>query len=296
MTQEITQEDAQRAATQHQQMTSFAGALAPKKTACSACLVKGVVTAVAYPYMTVQVDGDTMTSISNVRYLEAYSPVVGDTCTMLKQGSDLLAIGRVNTTTASPAVNGWVSPTLNTGFTHSADPIRYRLINDHGDVCLQLRGSCTMSGSVVYTANVATVFTLPAGFRPSLNSSIILPRDSGGLCVKVNFVASTGVVQLDNLRGVRTDSDNAANATSSVDMQHFHDDANYQGTNPATIVSPNTATGFAKYGSWGSGGSGSWFNGFPGGNPHTHLIPPHDHGMANTLPTAMWFTGTNIVL
>lgn len=287
MTEEITQEDAQRAATQHQQMTSFATALAPKKTACSACLVKGVVTAYTYPYITVQVDGDTQTSIANVRHLEAYSPVVGDTCTMLKQGSDLLAIGRVNTTTASPAVNGWVQPTLNTGFVHSADPIRYRLVNDNGDKALQIRGSCTMTGSVVYTANAATVFTLPTGYRVSQNCSIIIPRDSGGTCLKVNFYWNTGVVEIDNLRGVRTDADNAASATTSVDMQHFHDDIPYSPYGPG-----NTATGFAKYGSWPS----SYSNGFPGGNPHTHLIPPHDHGMANTLPTAMWFTGTLITI
>lgn len=295
MTEEITQEDAQRAATQHQQLSSLASALAPPKTGCSACLVKGVVTAYTYPYITVQVDGDTSTSIENVRHLEAYSPVVGDTCSMLKQGSDLLAIGRVNTTTASPALNGWVTPTLATGFTSTLDIVMYRVVNMFGDKVLQFRGSCNLSGSVVYTSNVATIFTLPTGARPLIDCAIIAPRDSGGTCVKLNILGS-GVVQIDNLRGVRTDSDNAATATTSVDMQHFHDDANYQGTNPATIVSPNTATGFAKYGSWGSGGSGSWFNGFPGGNPHSHLIPPHDHGMANTLPTRIWFTGTQIIL
>jgi hypothetical protein len=283
---EITQEQAQLEATQHEQISSIARALATPKTSACAELIKGVVTAYTYPYLTVQIGGDTATSIDQVRHLEAYSPVVGDTVTMVKQGADILAIGRVNTTTASPTLNGWVQPTLATGFVHSADPIRYRVINDHGDLSLQMRGSCTMTGSVVYSANVATVFTLPVGYRVALNSSILIPRDSGGTCVKINYLTS-GVVQIDNLKGVRTDSDNAATATTSVDMQHFHDDIPYSPYGPG-----NTATGFAKYGTW----PGSYTNGFPGGNPHTHLIPPHDHGMANTLPTSMWFTGTNIIL
>lgn len=293
MTDEITQEDAQRAATQHQQLTSLASALAPPKTGCSACLVKGVVTAVAYPYITVQVDGDTLTSIANVRYLEAYSPVVGDTCTMLKQGPDLLAIGRINTTTGAAALNGWTQPTLNTGFTHSADPIMWRVVSDHGDNLLQIRGSCTASG-VTYSSNLATLFTLPAGSRPASNRSILIPRDAGGLCVKVNFISSTGVVQIDNLVGVRSGIEGGGAATSSsshgslagttVDLQHYH---NTNGVDSTGVI--YNGVGGAMY----------------GGNPHyhitnaathSHLGGDHQHNLALNVPSSLWLTGVSLIL
>jgi hypothetical protein len=290
---EITQEQAQREATQQEQIRSLAQVLAKPVSSPTAELVKGVVTAYTYPYLTVQLGGDTTTSIANVRHWESYSPVVGDTCQMIKQGGDIIATARVNTTNGAAALNGWAQPTLASGFTHSVglDPIQWRVVNDHGDLLLQLRGSCTLSG-VTYSSNTATMFTLPVGSRVAAPKSVLAPRDSGGVCVKINFLTS-GVVQLDNLVGVRTDADNAATATTSVDMQHFHDDVNYQGSGTPVAIQPsNTATGFAKYGTWPS----SYSNGFPGGNPHTHLIPPHDHSMANTVPSATWLTGISVYL
>jgi hypothetical protein len=288
MADEITQaqKDASDEAARAEAIRSLAKTLAPPDTTtCS--LIKGVVTAVSTFTCSAQLGGDTSTTIDGIRYFLPYLPTVGDVVQLLKQGSDIVALGKVDNTTDSTS-RGWTTPTLASGFTHSADTIQFRVFVDRGVKYLEIKGSCTI-GSPTYSSNVATMFTLPAGFRPLLNSSILLPRDSGGLCVKINFLTS-GVVQLDNLKGVRTDADNAASATTTVDMQHFHDDINAAGGG-------NTATGFAKYGTWGGpGGTGSWFNGFPGGNPHSHLIPVHDHGMANTLPTAMWFTGTQIIL
>lgn len=248
MTEEITQEDAQRAATQHQQLSSLASALAPPKTGCSACLVKGVVTAVAYPYMTVQVDGDTLTSIANVRYLEAYSPVVGDTCTMLKQGADLLAIGRINTTTASPAVNGWVAPSLGTGITNTSDTVRYRVVNDNGERKIQLRGKVSVSGTNI------TLFAMPADLRPLFDLQLLAARDntqSNVVTLNIGNTASgavtiTGVTAgvagqsggPTNFRtGVEPGSGGVADAiTGNTDVNHTHVSGN-PGENTSTINS-----------------------------------------------------------
>lgn len=300
MTEEITQEDAQRQATQHQQLTSLAGALAPKKTGCSACLVKGVVTAVGYPYMTVQVDGDTMTSIANVRYLEAYSPVVGDTCTMLKQGPDLLAIGRVNTTTVSPAVNGWVAPSLGTGMTNTLDVIRYRVINDNGERKIQLRGKVSVSGTNI------TLFTMPSDLRPALDLQLLAARDNTQSNVVQLNIANAGAVTIVGVTsGVagqsggptnfRTGVDpgsggvsNASTTTSGVDIGHSHkflnkewityDDDNHNDDN------------FPHFWETSPG------NGIPRSN-HSHLQGQHQHALDRVLhPTSVSLNGVEYFL
>lgn len=300
MTEEITQEDAQRQATQHQQLTSLAGALAPKKTGCSACLVKGVVTAVGYPYMTVQVDGDTQTSIANVRYLEAYSPVVGDTCTMLKQGPDLLAIGRVNTTTVSPAVNGWVAPSLGTGMTNTLDVIRYRVINDNGERKIQLRGKVSVSGTNI------TLFTMPSDLRPALDLQLLAARDNTQSNVVQLNIANAGAVTIVGVTsGVagqsggptnfRTGIDpgsggvsSAIGSTAGVDIGHSHKFLNTDWSDPAGQY--RHADSFPYYWETSPG------SGVPRSN-HAHFNGQHQHALDRVLhPTSVSLNGVEYFL
>lgn len=255
-------------------------------------LIKGVVTAVATTTLSAQLGGDTSTTIDGIRYFDSYSPVVGDVIQVLKQGSDIVALGEVNNSN-SQTQNGWVQPTLSTGFSHSSDFLKYRVVNDHGDLKLQFRGSVTASG-VTYTANVATLFTLPAGARPSLNCSFLVPRDSGGLVCKINIIASTGVVQVDNMIGVRSGIEGGGAATSSsqhgnlagttVDLQHYH---NTNGVDSTGVI--YNGVGGAMY----------------GGNPHyhitnsathSHLGGDHQHNLALNAPSALWFTALELFL
>lgn len=64
-----------------------------------AVIRKGVVTAVdlasSPPVVTVLLSGDTTTPIAGVKVFRAYTPVVGDTTLLLRQGKDLLALGTV---------------------------------------------------------------------------------------------------------------------------------------------------------------------------------------------------------
>lgn len=299
MSDEVTQEDAQRAATQHQQLTSLAGALAPKKTSCSACLVKGVVTAVSYPYMTVQVDGDTLTSIANVRYLEAYSPVVGDTCTMLKQGPDLLAIGRVNTTTASPSLNGWQTPTLGSGFTSPLDVVRFRVVNDNGDKKVQFRGTLALSGVPI------NIFTLPTDYRPVFTISVIAARNNTGGSNAVQIqIANTGGVSLVGATTGLKDANYLSSqprtglqssvpqtTTSGVDIGHSHKFLNEQwnGTpaNPNEWRNPDS---FPKQWETVDGNGIPRSNHSHGGGEHQHYMPPVDH------PTSVSLNGVEFFL
>lgn len=301
MSDEVTQEDAQRAATQHQQLSSLASALAPPKTGCSACLVKGVVTAYTYPYITVQVDGDTSTSIENVRHLEAYSPVVGDTCSMLKQGSDLLAIGRVNTTTASPALNGWVTPTLGTGMTTTADTVRYRVINDNGERKIQLRGKLSVSGTNI------TLFTMPADLRPIFDLQLLAARDntqSNVVQLNIGNTASGAITIVGVTSGVagssggptnfRTGVDpgsggvsNASTTTSGVDIGHSHKFLNLDW---GATDGYRNADSFPYYWETSPG------NGVPRSN-HSHLMGQHQHALDRVLhPTSVSLNGVEYFL
>lgn len=295
MTEEITQEDAQRAATQHQQLSSLASALAPPKTGCSACLVKGVVTAYTYPYITVQVDGDTSTSIANVRHLEAYSPVVGDTCSMLKQGSDLLAIGRINTTTLSPANNGWVTPTLGSGFTSPLDVVRFRVVNDNGDKKVQLRGTLAVSGTVI------NIFTLPVDYRPVFTISLIAARNNTGGSNAVQIqVANTGAVSLVGATTGLKDANYLSStprtglqssvpqtSTSGVDIGHSHKFLNLDW---GSTDGYRNADSFPYYWETSPGNGVPRSNHSHQGGDHQHYMPPVDH------PTSVSLNGVEFFL
>lgn len=181
---------------QTDQVRSLATALASVDSA-SAHVLKGTVTAVDsivfsnVPHtVTVTMSGDT-TSIAGVRFLNSYSPLVGDTVLMVKQGSDLFVLGQMSV--ALPSAAGWTQPTLGTGFTHDGnDPIQYRVVYDNGSPKVQLRGGATQSGSNT------TIFTMPAEFRPLTNKTpILIARDTaGGSNVAQLVVNSSGTMVL----------------------------------------------------------------------------------------------------
>lgn len=227
-----------------------------------AVLIKGVVTAYTYPYASVQLGGDTTTTITNVRHLESYMPVVGDAAHILKQGSDILLLGRLNTTTASPALNGWVTPTLGTGITAPFDTVRYREVNDSGERKVQFRGKVAVSGTNT------TLFTLPAPVRPILSVDLLAARDiTGGSCsVQISVNATTGVVSLVGVTtglkdsqylsgsprtGLQSSAPNtsaaSASTTGTTDVNHTHFSSD--GPNPATPSSWTTTinTGFTAH-------------------------------------------------
>lgn len=293
MADEITQaqKDASEEAARAEAIRSLAKTLGGPEIDCGSKLVKGVITAYTYPYLSAQLGGDTSTTITNIRHLEAYSPVVGDTAHFLVQGSDVLALGRLNTTTGASGLNGWTQPTLATGFTHSIglDPVQWRVVNDHGDLVLQLRGSCTMSG-VTYSSNLATVFTLPAGSRVAAPKSVIVPRDAGGVALKVNFLTS-GVVQIDNLAGVLTSATQHGNLTTSYyNINHYHIQSDgVNGTSTTRYSTGGPAIDGVLGGSAQDGGNNQ-------NHRHTTDSATHTHAMANAVPTAMWLTGISIFL
>lgn len=293
--QQITQEAAAADAAVHTQARELATLLAtPTTTSCQ--LVKGVVTAVASWTLSAQIGGDTSTTVDAIRYFDYYRPTVGDVVQIIKQDSDLVCIGSVNNAT-TVAGEAWVQPTLGTGFTHSADPIKYRLINDHGDNKIQLRGSATQSGTNT------TVFTLPAGFRPSSNRVMLIPRDiAGGSNVVQLLINTTGTMVLSGVTtglkdtnylsgsprtGLQSSAPNTSSTTpgntGNTDVNHTHFSSD--GPNPATPSSWTTQinTGFTLHNHSSAA--------------HIHIGGDHQHYMdAVDHPLSIWLTGIEYFL
>jgi hypothetical protein len=228
-------------------------------------VLKGVVTAQVNPgtppTVSVQLGGDSSTSVASVRYIDSYSPVVGDTVLILKRNNDLTVIGQMNDA-STVAENGWTAPTLGSGFTTVAlDPIMYRMVVDHGTNQVQFRGQVTVSGSPT------ALFTLPVGMRPVGNRPLVIARDTaGGSNTAVMTVNSDGTVVLS---GGTTGPDGTSNTAGS-----------------GTTGGPSTNN--TSYQDAGDGGSpGSPFAGGPttasanGPDPHTHWVGGHAHNMSN---------------
>lgn len=263
----------------------------------AALVLKGTVAAVnltgAPPTISIYLSGDTSTTIASVRFIDSYSPVVGDTVLIVKQGSDLFALGQMNSTTASPAENGWVTPTLGSGFTtHSIDPVRYRVVVRDGDRIVEMRGGVTVSGTPT------ALWTMPSDVRPVVNLlPLLIARDPGGgsnvaqLQVNANGTmvlagATTGVIGV--LSSGSGTSGSTAPGTNSAG-EHRHWEYNY----PTPIGSGG------KSGYDGANPDFTDYNGIHSHtvNSHTHTTPNHTHTMDPVNhPTLLSFNGVSYVL
>ena len=261
MTDPITQESTSGAS---DHVRDLASALATP-TGTPVSVTKGVVTAFNLaanpPNVTVQLGGDTSTTISGVRFIDSYSPTVGDTCLILKQGSDIFALGQINDQDEGGTTSGWVTPTLGSSFTHDAalmGDLKYRVIVDNGDRKLQFKGSVD-----VLNSSSATLFTLPAGAIPSANRNVAIVRNyDGGSNVAVLEINLSGVV---SLRGGTT-----VPASSSVPT--------------GTDMAPNHNHSNPEGGNVGNGGS------------HYHDVNSHNHPNTVSYPTWLSLNGVEVFL
>lgn len=143
-------------------------------------IIKGSVVATSIaggstPTITVTINGDSTVQIPNVAFLDSYLPVVGDNVLLVKQKTDLWAIGTVAGTGAN---SGWIEPTLNSGTTQGAPaasggPVYYRLSIDNGSLKVQLKGSVSFSGSPT------VMWSMVAPFLPSVQRIFPVCTDAG---------------------------------------------------------------------------------------------------------------------
>lgn len=216
---------------------------------------KGIVTAVndagTPPTLSLQLSGDTETTISGVRRMEGYSPTVGQTVLVLKQGSEIMALGHIATTPESP----WTQASLNFGFDHdghSNGNLEFRLIVDHGSQKVQWRGGVDRNSGT-------TVCNVPSGFRPSSRRSLPTARNANGMnVVRIDFQTGGDVdlVGLTTSPGVFIDS--------SFDGTSFNGDSHVHSHGGDV-----TSTSFVE--------------------THQHTLS-HDHGTSSSTPSPNWIS------
>lgn len=225
-------------------------------------VLKGVVTAVFLTTdpqtLAMNLSGDQSVAIAGVRFLDSYTPTVGDTVLVVKFGGELFALGKFQQVRAH-AANGWVAPSLSgsSWTTDSNDPVMYRLVVDHGSTKIQLRGR------VYVVASAALIWTMPTGFRPLFDiGPMVIARGYGGGSVAAQLeVQASGAMNL-------------VGATAA-----------------AGSASPGTGSPSANVTSWedaGIGGSPGTFNNTPdtgtalaSPNTHSHFIGGHQHNLAS---------------
>lgn len=155
-------------------------------------VIKGVVTSVEASTFTATLNGDTV-PVAEIRYLDSYSPVVGDVVAILKLTSNIFCLGQYNNSTGNgSSANGWQTPTLGSGFTTSAtDPVMYRKVVDNGDTKIQMRGAVSVSGTPT------ALWTMPSGYIPGASKEVLIARDdAGGSNAAKMFLSNGGAVTL----------------------------------------------------------------------------------------------------
>lgn len=198
--------------------------------ATGAVILKGTVTAGSLttvpPTISIQLGGDTATTIPNVRFLDSYWPVVGDTILVAKQGSSLFALGQIQAFGVTPADQGWVTPTPATNWTAATDTLRYRVVTDGGTRKVQLRGGLSRTGGTP-----TLMWTMPSDARPPINlQPLVIARDSAsGSTVAQMSVNADGTMVLTGYSagvasvGTSTSSDDPNDNTTTVNTDHKHD-------------------------------------------------------------------------
>lgn len=234
-------------------------------------LTKGIITAIDFagspPTVTINIGGDTTTPIANVRMLNDYSPVVGHTVLISKQGPDIIIFGHI-AEVAGKAVangaNGWTLATLSAG-SHNGDSqgsVYYRRVLEDGSWKMQWQGGWGVSGTFMINTGQA----LATEFRPSAKRVLTAARTLTGLPDCQMAFHTDGRVEL--LGGTAT-AGNTTNVSGDVGIGS-------EGGGGVADTSHNHADweGFATYTTFMShshGGGGGHDHAFFGGG-HTHPV------------------------
>lgn len=215
-------------------------------------MTKGVVQAYAIggqpPTLDLYLSGDNTTLIEKVRFLDSYSPAIGDVVQVLKQGPMLLVLGQIaGGAAAGHSANGWVEPSnaqLGSGFTQfTNDPFMYRLILDNGSKKIQLRGRLNISGTP------STFFTFTnVDYRPALSlGPIAIARDPNGAATAQLDVQANGTLNLIAATTTASSAQHGNLTTSYYNTDHVHtffdDGQGFDGTTDPN----NDSTSASKY-------------------------------------------------
>src|SRR5687768_11097663 len=195
---------------------------------------KGVVAAVADtttpPTVSINISGDTTTLVSQVRTLNNYTPAVGQTVLIGKQGTEIFLLGAISATSPTSVStftdNGWIQATLTNG-SHNGNSngnVYYRRVLDHGSWKMQWRGGWTTGGSDIM---IDTADALDPDYRPTGHRTVPAARDLvGATNVNIDFhtngrVVVTGGVEPTNSATVSLSGTTGSALTSSY-VEHSH--------------------------------------------------------------------------
>lgn len=236
------------------------------------------------PTISVQLSGDTSTTIDSVRFTGTFTPVVGDVVLLEKQGTDIWASGKIATFDITPADGGqWLAPTLSAGFTtagNSQGALFYARVWRDGGWKITWKGAVARSsGTTVVAAGV-----MGADWRPGSKKTLFAPSSDGGCMVDfaINGTISLGLVT------TTTSSVDPVDNTTSVDPADVtsSDDAGYSNSSDAGYSGVNDA-GYSDVrlsGYLSAGGSDLGHQHYTGGHQHytgshQHYTGSHNHGV-----------------
>jgi hypothetical protein len=248
-------------------------------------IVKGIVTAVnttgSPPTVTINISGDTTTAIASIRILNNYSPVVGHTVLIAKQGADIVVLGHVadlGGAAVSNGAGGWVKATL-AGGSHNADSqgdVYYRRILDHGAWKMQWQGGWGVSGTVMVTA-------LDAEYRPRVKRPLLAARQFSTGATACHMVFHTdGKVEMQGA----TQAINSGTVSGDIGFTDPIDNTTY--VDPVDFSTADATDGHSH------GVVGGHDHGVVGGHDHSFSGGAHTHPV--TAPTWVSLNGLEYFL
>lgn len=128
------------------------------------------------PTLTVDIGG---VLVPGIAIAANYTPAVGDTVVLAKQGNSYVALFRIAAlgSKSSETEGGWIEATLNAAHAHNGgQTVMYRRINDHGAWKMQWKGV------VDYGAGTTDLLAsgLAAEYRPSVARQVTVARSVTG--------------------------------------------------------------------------------------------------------------------
>jgi hypothetical protein len=237
---------------------------------------KGIITGVSEgppPTVSINLSGDTGTLISEVATLNNYTPLVGQTVLVAKQGTEIFLLGSIaavvprSVSGSSSSTDGWVKATLTNG-THGGNDndVYYRRIMDNGSWKMQWRGVWNPGGQ---TFMINTADALDTDYRPTSYRALAAARD---------VTSST-----DRLATVRMDF--AADGTI-----RYYSAAPALDINPSSPgTSDNGSHAHGYFDDWDGVGSGSNDTTNSGGS-HSHTVDSHYHGGSISVAAPTWIS------
>lgn len=231
---------------------------------------KGIVAAVidtsTPPTVSINISGDETTLISAVRTLNNYTPVVGQTVLVAKQGTEIFLLGAISaanpTSVNNHTDNGWIRATLTNGAHggNSNGDIYYRRVLDHGSWKMQWRGGWDPLGETVL---IDTADALDPDYRPTSHRSLVAARAlTGGLSVTVDFHTSGRVVMTGFQTATNSASVSLGGGTDSAGS-HSHGISDTYGATGEFVQSDGTSSNGSHSHSWGDSASHSHTPSFP---------------------------------